>query len=477
MTNKSVKIFEIKGSDWMRGFARQTSSMLGGIFRSVNNFDPFETNGFFQPGYAPNALSLGGSASTPSFMTPFSTGGLGYIYAHGATKLYKIRTSDNAITDETSNVTTGAAFGAGIWRNKYVYALSTEVRKIELGAGTDTQLLSGLTASIPHVMCTGADLGLNQYVTNGNLIAKLILETGTAGNSLNAFTLETGQIARDLCNDGRYLVIISDNNSSGSTEIKSKCTISFWDMVKSSADQIYTVDDTSLIGAKIIDGVTYIIGYDNIWACTVGSAPQIVYSFTGNATITYRPSSASMLSVRNGILYWAGSNGQIYGYGNPFDKTKKIFFSPYTCSGTPTAICATTTKFYASNSNPGIDELQIGTGTRTTSDFVLAPIDFGQRFQYAYTKVVLKSPIASAEFFELRGINNWDGNGVITTSDVRNFSTHPGQSTMLFYRTPINTVNDVDDFEQMSLITIEVGKKAVVRLAIYATPLEDQYQK
>lgn len=472
-----VKIFEIKGEDWTSGLSRQTSSTLGGLFTSATNFDPFETNGFWQPSFAPQALS-GVTASTTQFMTPFSVGGLGYIYAHASTKLYKIKVLDNSVTDETSNITIGSVSGAAIWRNKYLYALDTQVRKIELGADTDTQLLTGLTSGVPHIMCTGADLGLNEYVTNGSVIGKLVLETGTSGNTTSAFALETGMIARDLGNDGRYLVIISDNNSSGSVDIKSKCVVTFWDMVKSTADVIWEIKDTNLIGLKIVDGIVHVFGYNGIWACSAGTPPQIIYPYIGNSTITGHPSSAAAITEKNGVIYWGTNNSThlVYAYGNPLDHNKKIFFTPYTVTGNTTAMVATTTKFFAGHDIPGIDELAVGTGVRTLSNIITAPIDFGQRFQFAYAKVVMKDLIRSGESFELIGINNFDGNGLVTSADVRSFSLSQDQSTLIFSRTPANIPNDVADFEQLSGIRLATFKKAVLRFSIYANPLEDQYQ-
>ncbi len=477
MANKPVKIFEIKGNDWMRGLTRQLYSLIGGLFILTNHFDPFEKAGMCQPGFVNQALSSV-SGATASFLTPFTLSGLGYFYAHAPTKLYKIDISTNVATDETSNVTTGACLGAAVWRDKYVYSLATAVRKIELGAGTDTSLLTGLTTGMPHVMATGADLGLNLYITNGNLIAKLILETGTTGNVLNAFSLETGQVSKDLTNDGRYLVILSDNNVNGSNLFgKSKCRVTFWDMVRTSADVIWNLDDTAVIGMKFIDGLVYVIGYENIYVCSAGMAPQVIYSFTGNATVTIRPASAAAITSRKGILYWIGTNGRVYAYGNPLDPNKKILYAPYFCeSGTPTALVAATSKMFVATDTPGIVEVQGGTGVRNTSLIQTGPFDLGQRYAFAYVKMVLDTPIASGEAVILNSISTWDTNGGITTSATRDFTSDPNKATLLFYRTPAAASTDVPDFEKISIISFTLQKKALVRLELWGVPLEDQYQ-
>jgi len=39
---KPIKIYELKGLDWVKGISIQTGIALGGIFQTAINFDPFD---------------------------------------------------------------------------------------------------------------------------------------------------------------------------------------------------------------------------------------------------------------------------------------------------------------------------------------------------------------------------------------------------------------------------------------------------
>lgn len=108
MANAPIKIFSISGTDWMKGFSRTTSSMIGGIFQLASGYDPFERPGIWQTPYMPQTLTGTALTTSVKFLTPFSEGGVGYIYAHSSTKLYRVTISNNTVADHTANITTGA---------------------------------------------------------------------------------------------------------------------------------------------------------------------------------------------------------------------------------------------------------------------------------------------------------------------------------------------------------------------------------
>ncbi len=49
-----IKIQEVKGSDWAKGQSAQPNLPIGGLFRSMSNFDPFEQTGVFIPSLNPD---------------------------------------------------------------------------------------------------------------------------------------------------------------------------------------------------------------------------------------------------------------------------------------------------------------------------------------------------------------------------------------------------------------------------------------
>ncbi len=463
-----VKLLEFKSEDWLKGMSRQTTAAVGGVFKTATAYDPFEQPGVCLPCTSPTAVS--GASNSVLFLTPFVASGVPYLFGHANAKLYKINALTAASTDETAsiNVAAGSIGGATVWRDRYIYSPGTTVRSVTLALASDTEILTGLTSSVPHVMTTGADK--NCYITNGSDIAKLILESGTTGNSTNVFSLETGQVAKDLTSDGRYLVIVSDNNAASATTVRSKCLITFWDMARGTADAIHSVEDSFLLGVRLINGVLYVIGYDNIYICTAGSPPQVVYSFLDAASVTGRPPGPAAIAVRRGCLLWAQSDGSlIYALGNPLDPTKPVLYTPYTNStGNGQTLAVTGTKVWSSTSTPAVNLL---TGsTRTTASLVTVPLDFGANYELNYCKVVTKGILASGESLDVQ-ITTKAGNGVLTTSATKNFSSDPNKQTFIFYPSAAT----VSSFEELDSIQLTVGKQPWLRFELWATPILNEY--
>lgn len=474
MANAPVKIFSISGTDWMKGFSRTTSSMIGGIFQLASGYDPFERPGIWQTPYMPQTLTGTALTTSVKFLTPFSEGGVGYIYAHSSTKLYRVTISNNTVADHTANITTGAVFGAKVWKDRYVYALTDTVKSIVLNAGTNTTLLTGLNAGVGHYMETGADSNL--YVTDQASIAKLILQSGTTGNTLGVFNLETGMTARALINDGRYLIIIADNNSSGATNVSSKCVIMFWDMVKATADIIYYVDDKQMVGGGIIDGVVYVFGKDHIYACNSASPPQIVFSFlpdpVSGGVAVWPPANQGEIATRRGIIYWVGdSSDVIYALGNPFGRVK-VLYAPYEGGGLNSAIGMGSNRLFTADS-AGIYELQAGTGVRGSSLLSTSGVDLGKRYQFAFIKAVLDSELVSGQSLSFQVLSANDGRKISDTFS-KSGTTDLGKQVLIFPRMPPSSETaDGSQFEEISKINLSLTKTALKRFEMWAYPLED----
>ena len=470
------RILQLKDTDWMRGISLQASSLLGGIFSQASNFDPFEVLGMAQPSLAGNAAT-GDALNTIAFLTPISTGGTSYLYGHATSKLFQI-TSGNVVTDITTAsgvITTSAPQGAIFWRGKYIYALTGSIYAHTIGTATNTLLLSGLTTTVPHIFTSGPDGNL--YFTNGASIGKIVLDTGTTGNTATAFTdNDSATIYKDILNDGRYICVIGDTNI-GTSNGKFRCIVGFWDTIRGNYEQLYDanyIDDSYLIACKIINGAVYVIGKEGLYVCSVGTPPQLIADLTGNANIgsTSLPNGAALVTKRKGTLVWgASASGSIYGFGTPIPGGTKIFFQPYTAAlGNITAVAYLGSILFAATSNPG---LYAFTGsTRNNSIIKLSNLTFDQSYKFEYAKAVLRDEIASGQSIALQ-IHSKNGAKVVTDTDTFNFTTSPGKSTIIFYRKPTGT-SDVDSFDELSSITLTVGKIPLERFEIWATPQDPQ---
>lgn len=472
---KNFRLVKIGYNEWMRGLSRQTTSIIGGLFRQASNFDPFEKSGIMQPSFTPVAAT--GLTLTANRLTPFSIGGVGYLYAHGTTKLYQINTNTQAGTDVTGNITAGAVKGAGVWRGRYLYVLDTEVRSIVLNAGTDASVLAGLTSGVPHEITTGPDL--NQYVTNGINIARLILESGTTGNTTSSnIVLEVGQYAKDLASDGRNLVIVSDDNLAQSQIGKGKCVVTYWDCAKTTAEAIYELEgEAYVIAVKVIGDTTLILGYNGIYIGSVNSKPKLLFPFIGNSTVTNRPNSPSQVMVKQGVLHWLESGGtNVFAYGNPLDDSKKIIYNPYTGtgSGNGLALCNSGFKIWAALDTPGIYVLNSGS-TRGSADIYVSPMDFESRYKFGFIKVVLNGLLSSGESITCQVISR-DATGIIINTTIKNFTTDANRQVLIFDINPAGGGSDVNEFEELYWIYIGANKRAIKRVELWAKTMENQYQ-
>jgi hypothetical protein len=113
--------------------------------------------------------------------------------------------------------------------------------------------------------------------------------------------------------------------------------------------------------------------------------------------------------------------------------------------------------------------------TRSSAVLSISPIDFGKRYRFSHAKVVFNDGLASGESC-IVGVNSQDGNGIVSNSETKTFSTDPGKHTVLFFKNPAGNSNDVEDFEEFSSISITAGKRPIKRFEVWAEPLQNEYQ-
>lgn len=483
------KIYEIKGADWMKGISIQDGLSLGGIFSSATNFNPFETMGYLQPSLAPVGIETLSIGEQINYLTSVGDGGDGYVYALGdgsAAKtetFYRIRMSDLNILDYSSEIdqqgsSQFAHHGLTIYKNRIIYGSSSSIRSNTLtpAAANDKNLLTtaqtGSTLN-PLSFFEGADGKL--YFNNNTGIGVINVVTGTdASNAADAFVLsDSSLITKDGCNDGIYTIFIADNNEYKTSLATSRCRIFFWDSAndKVDADIIYDIPDSYLISCRYVDGKVIVIGSSGLWVCNASTPPKLIYPLTS----TKLPISASAVSIKENILYWAdtSTSSKIYAYGAKIGKP--ILFNPYySSSGTDThiALVSSGNYFISSTNNPRLYLLNSGT-TRTNSVVSTVVNVLNQPFSLSYIKVVLKTPLTSGQSIT---ISLYNGHGLpISESNTKSYSSIGAKQTIKFDITSAAT--SVKQFEEFYLnITSNLGLK-VQRISVYGIPIADNGQQ
>ncbi len=489
--SKPVKIFELKMDDWMKGLSRQTSVAVDGLLSATSNFDPFEIAGMMQCSLAITVASNLSITSTPTILTPYQVAGSPKILVHTPTKLYQVLDgSPFTTTDKTSSVVvTNGVRGAKIWKNRYVYSLDTETRSTALDLSGDVRILTGKSSDgIYHPLCVGADKNL--YEGDFSNINKYTSATGTAGNTASIIGLEDGMYVRHMVNDGRYLVILADNNPTGDYNTvangtvppvpidgKYRCQILFWDMIKSTFDQIYEFSDSYLVGGAYLDGGIYIFGGDNLYVCNIVTPPKAIFNFRSGSTITEKPQNPYQIVQAKNSIYWCGqTNGRIYAYGSLFPGQKKIFYQPFAAQYTPTAITFNGSKFYVGTS--GSDNfLQVSdTGsTRNTGSVTTAPIILPQPYIFHHVKVVMKDLLASGNSISI-GMSSIGANEEIFSTNTQTFTQLAAKQTIVFdkHMPGGDHTSEAETFEDFQLIVS--SNKAVAKVEVWAIPVDPQGQ-
>lgn len=477
-----IKLYEIKGSDWMKGISIQSDFALGGLFQSGNT-DPFRKMGYLSSVPANTEIDNTVITSEVTYLASKNSGAEGYVYAINDSlvdktkSFYRIQISDGSVVDYSDQIDQNSSSpvthnGLAMYKGRVIYEQGGSLRSNTTTptTGNDTNILSSAStggSDTPIMFSQGPD-GVLYYTANQNSsIGKIVLVTGTSGNTNTAFTMtDTSMVPKDLCNDGTYLVFIADNNSAKSDYGNATCRVFFWDTIKTKADIIYDIPDDYLISARYVDGKVLILGASGIWVCNSATPPKLVFPLASAKL----PTLANQVTTKDNIMYWVapGLVNRVWAYGAKIGQP--ILFNPFVLSATSDLALAFVSSgdyFVGSDENGVFLHDTDGTPVSGNAATVVKPLD--QTYKFEYVKVVLKAPLASGEQVTL-GIFNGDG-GVIMNSTIKGFSTYGAKQTLIF--NPNGLAGSFSQFEDLYFsLTIE-GDIAVQRVTIYGTPLPD----
>ena len=481
------KIFEIKGEDFSKGISAQGNIPIGGIFQSFRGIDPFYNQGLAVPSLVPAEIT---PSSAPKFLVNFNTGGTEYLYWLSSTEVKQVlRESPYTQVDKTTSVTlsSSSVIGAISWKGKLIYAVkNNDLRSntLPIAIGTDVQIKGTFNYSSNTYdcmpLCVGGDGNL--YHGDQSRVGQITSATGTSGNS-NFFNVDDGFYVRDLINNGRYLVILADDNLGNLADRKVgnyRCRVYFWDMIKSTADIIYDIDDSYLIAGEQLDNNIYFFGYNGMYVCNEATSPKMVRPFVSyNGISRAKPFSPYHLVRSKGSIYWVdGSNNVLYNgvinaYGNPTSGLTKIFYQPHLNpnggqTNAQNGIAVVGEQFWTADASPKIYVQNTGT-TRGTMTVTTLDKIFPQPYRYELTKVVLSSPLTTGQSVTCEVVS---ANGSKTTSaqETKSYAAGNPRQILIFKTSP--TSGSENKFEDMRVSLTSVGA-SIQRVSVYGTPLDD----
>lgn len=479
-----IKIYEIKGEDFAKGFSYFSDYPFGGNMAEITNFDPFLDYGYFTPSFG-SLITDQTKTSTPKFLTTFNDSGTAKLYVHTDDKLYSVLDgTPYTNTDVSSEINvTNPVGGVAVFKNKYIYAhpASSKVfaNSIPVASASNVEILSSATSSEYYrAMCVAPDKNL--YIADFSQIAQITNVAGTSGNTAGYYLLESTFEVRDLTSDGNYLIAIADNNASHKISAEgnvgsNRCQVLFYDVNngRSTPDYIYEFTDSYVTSVKVLDGAVYIFGKDNLWVCNSQTKPKAIFNFQTGSTITEPPRWFFQVHQRNNVIYWCGlTNQKIYAYGSKVAGAKKIFFQPYNTGDNPTCLITSGNNVYV-GSNGGNAMLAVLNSAQTKQDatFSTGYFPLEQPYKFAYVKVVMKAKLATGGDISV-GMNSLAGE--ITNYTTKTFSTVGAKQSIIFEKASDSGNPPVANFNEFNLTV--VSNQGVSKVEVWATP-ENNYDQ
>lgn len=482
-----IKILEIKGQDWMKGLSIQAGLALGGLFQTAYSFDPFETMGYFQPALSPVTLDSATLSTQVNYLTSFCPASGAYVFAIGdraATAgkcLYRINMASgsyavtdysdqidqNDLTDDLTHAGLIYYKGRIIYGQKAISSLRSNTWTPTIANDVEILTTASIAGGVPIMFHIAPDGNLYYTATGNYSIGKIVLVTGTTGNTNAAFTLTSGYTPKDLTSDGIYEIIIADTNEDNNTKSTTSCQILFWNMIKAQADVVWDIPDSYLIAARYVDGKALILGSSGIWACNSVTPPKLVYPLVSSQL----PSGANKVTTQGNILYWATAT-KIYGYGSKLGKP--ILFTPYELATSSNALISSGTYLVSSVLSDATPKVYLHNGgsTRANATIQTATLPLTQPFKFEFAKIVLKAPLSSGQQVYFSLLN---GNGsVVSDTDSKAFATYGAKQTLIF--TPKAGTNNFKQFEDLVVTVTSNGGAVAQRVSIYGVPITDDSQ-
>lgn len=491
---KPVPILDIKADDWMKGLSAASGLPIGGIFTTSLPHDPFDLPGFARASVGATTVDATTITTAVKFLVSAIYNGVGYVFGLGdrsgtaAKCFYRIKTSDNTVTDYSTGVYTNSATGAvtgmgatNYWDQNgnnfiiYVEGNAGSVRRVALDGIGDAAIntLSSYNTAYKVAFCPGPDGYL--YFTGSMQTGRIgqLYHNGSWQFNEAKFYIRRAYLPKDISNDGNYLIIIGDDNPTNVTTASASCGVFFFDVGGTTWAKDYYIPDKYLIAVRHVAGNTYVIGASGIWLVGYGISPQLIRPLTSGEL----PQSPYDVTVDGSILRWTNSINKVYSYGHKY-RGSPILYTPHTVHSSDNVNAALTMSgdylyaaITAGTNTPKVKALAYGT-TRDNMSVITVEQHLPQPYSFSHAKVTLRSPMSEGMAVSISGYRGTDNIWLTTT---RSFTTNGAFKSLRIPYTPVAT--PIRDFDSFSIMVTAEGGAVVDRVTIYGYPIDDDSQQ
>lgn len=468
-----VKLIELSGESWLKGVSYHPNIAIGGLFRSLSNFDPFEKLGVFKATLNPTQRGSGTTTVAGAYNVGFTDGGTSYFYTFGDTsKVYRVNITAGSVADKSAQITGITTIrGAERFKNKVIYANDSTIfsNSIPLVLASQTTIVAGLQTA-NHIMKIGPDRNL--YATNKQYIARITNAAGLSGNSAQYLSFEDDVVTRDIESDGQFLVIAGDTNEvNGSTLGTNRCFVAFWNMKSKDLTQVWEFTDNQIFSIELLENEVIVHGRDNIYTCSVTSPIQVLMPLRGNSNFVLASSPTPGRLIKKGTSVLWGNSGNVYAYGRLTPAMKKIFYQPNSlASGNIVSLFFDGSILWATSDDGKL--WQFTSATSQTSVLVVDDIDFKRPYELAFIKAQLLETLTSGQSLAVQ-ILTAGGNRVLDLSDSFDYATFGAKLNHIYYPKPALSSSDAPTFEDATNFTItNTGGVQVKRFEMWGYPID-----
>jgi len=487
----SQLILKLKGDDFYKGLSLQSAFPIGGMWQLLENYDPFKKLGRLFPTLGPTRKDNAGagvsigvpinafefySDGTNRFLLAFGDKTAGNVGA------YKI----NLDTDYITDLVAGGAFAnrtgfaeacsmVKYWKGRVIYDERTggqALRSCTVSGSDDKDVIGSLVGSNQHPSVIGPDGYF--YFLNGQYIGRLIISTGTSGNSSTTFdTLDSNLIGRDIDHDGQYIFAGFDNNLNKLSGISADCQIIVWDRFKSYAEKRYTIKDSYIIAVRCLGSACYVLTPSGWYVCSIASEPVLLYPMTSETPFNYFPTDYNQVSKDGHSIYWSSTSAGsklVFAIGQKIAGKPKIVYNPYDSANIggvtilQTSLIVSKNYIYTGTNDPAVYKLNdVATkavAAKSCPQFLPSP------YTFSYAKIKLRTALESGDEVSF-SLYNSDGE-IISGLEAQNFANVGAKKTLIFRRIPSAgvEVNDFTDLYPYILTNVEISE-----IEIYGDPL------
>lgn len=415
-----MKILELTSKDWMSGIAVSAHMPSTGLFTDAAGVNPFvdpltqsASTGLLQTGATPVDVSgsvmadaVIGSAYNGAAYTAYFSGDGGHIYSLATSGF------PNTPTDIRSATVANLAEGLAIWQpnggTRYLYYW----QKTQIGIWNlvGTYPTGWTDNSIAAIHTTGSvihpvhHLFGNLYYGNVDSVGS-ISDSGSGSSVSNpiALDIQGDFIVTTLCDDGNFLVVGATTNTiAGNLQIHTLNKIFFWDTNSSTWQREWEIETAFIASIQKIGSTLFALCAEGLYAFNFSTPPTLIVPLSnadGPATVGGVSPTHQIACVKDGVVYWLSSGGDVCAYGSPIPGLAPRFFKPYKAYSTVPSHISVAGKFqfFIAGQSAKFGSLQTSSSGNTSLSAKTIYIPLARKYQIHRLEIYLGEPLVSGD--------------------------------------------------------------------------------